>query len=97
MRSYIHEIFHIRITSKKKVWPLLCTLVCTLNTCIYCKLHPQISCTLNLAATILDKKLKKRKAIQSQGFRSLLNPLFIEHKLTINTEMENTSKPYPQF
>ena len=80
--------------SKKK--SVAFTVYAGVYTCIYCKLHPQISCTLNLAAKILDKKLKKKKNIQSQGFRSLLNPLFIKHKLTINTEIENTSKPYPQ-
>ena len=55
------------------------------------KLHPEFS------SYNFGQKVKKKKAIQSKGFRSLLNPLFIEHKLTINTEMENTSKPYPQF
>ena len=63
------------------------------------KPHPQISRTLNLTAKILEKKVfwKKSKEIQSRVLRSLLHPVFIAHKLTINIATENTSKSYPQF
>ena len=39
----------------------------------------------------------KSKEIQSWVSRSLLHPLFIKRKLTINITMENTSKSYPQL
>ena len=53
---------------------------------------------MNLTAQILQKLfLNKPKEIEGRVFRNLLHLQFIEHKLTVNIETDNTSKSHPKF
>ena len=56
------------------------------------------ACKFSSFPVILQKLfLNKPNEIQGRVFRNLLHLQFIEHKLTVNIETDNTSKSHAQF